>query len=77
MSRLIAPSCLLASLLLVLAAPPADARRHHGRHHHRGAHTSTDRTQTPQRQTGERVGAASQEIDKVLDAKIKNICRGC
>ncbi|MGP8123537.1 MAG: hypothetical protein ACLP8B_23810 [Xanthobacteraceae bacterium] len=82
--RLIAPSRLALGLLLAVAAPSiADARTSHGRHaaRHLGIHGSgTAHTgSTGERQAGnnEHVGAASEEIDKVLDTRIKSICRGC
>jgi hypothetical protein len=82
--RLIAPSRLALGLLLAVAAPSiADARTVHGRHaaRHVGIHGSrTAHTGSAgERQAGntDHVGAASEEIDKVLDSRIKSICRGC
>ena len=77
-------------LLLGLAAslPPADARGgHHGRFHgHHGmgdsgineASRSGGAFASDQRHANDDyVNAAAEEEDKLLDNKIKSICRGC
>jgi len=76
-------SRLILALLLALAAPSlAEARGSHGHGRHPGPHTAATTTGQAGLARGryandEHVRAASEEIDKVLDGKIKNICRGC
>ena len=73
------PFRLVLALLLVAAAPSlADARTTHGHGRHaasRGAGTTGQAGR--QAVNDEHVWAASEQIDKVLDGKIKSICRGC
>ena len=73
------PLRLTLALLLVVATPSlADARSTHGHGRHaasRGAGTTGQAGR--QAVNDEHIGAASEQIDKVLDGKIKNICRGC
>jgi hypothetical protein len=79
--RLIAPPRLIAALgfglLLAAASTVADARG--GHRHHAGNQTGSTTGSATGRKAGndEHLRAASEEIDKVLDSKIKNICRGC
>jgi len=70
---------ILAMLIAVVATSAADARSRQGRHHgHRAQHdASAARSEGRQAGKSSQVRAASEEIDKVIDGKIKNICRGC
>jgi len=72
---------LMLTLLFALAAPSlADARSGHGRHrtlHSAATTTGQAAVARGHHANDEHVRAASEEIDKVLDSKIKNICRGC
>ncbi|HLG82897.1 MAG TPA: hypothetical protein VKY22_17935 [Bradyrhizobium sp.] len=75
----------LALVALIAAVPAADARaRHHGGsggHHglagsgdpHRGGAFASDHRHADDNY----VKAAAEEEDKLLDSKIKSICRGC
>jgi hypothetical protein len=75
------PRLILALLFAVAAPSLADARslHRHGHHHTHDAGTTTGQTGVARGHPArdEHVRAASEEIDKVLDGKIKNICRGC
>jgi hypothetical protein len=69
----------LAAAVLAMLTNPADARGGHGHLGGFGGHG----THGPQFSGGRRHGddsyikAASDERDKLLNAKIKSICRGC
>ncbi|MDR3466759.1 MAG: hypothetical protein P4M07_12510 [Xanthobacteraceae bacterium] len=65
---------LVVALLLVTAAPALADARTHGRH---AASRATTGQAGRQAVNDEHAGTASEQIDKVLDSKIKNICRGC
>lgn len=79
-------TCLILTLLLsvlvsVLAPSLADARSRHV-HPHRthdasAAPGQTGSTRGNRRADDAHTKAASEELDKVLDSKIRNICRGC
>lgn len=65
---------LLASVILAAAAEPAEARtrtahHHAARHHHRTA----DRTAV----NDTALKGTSDDLDKTLNDRIRNICRGC
>jgi hypothetical protein len=74
---------MLALLGLVTAPPPADARSGHhggigGRHGMGGGGMRGGAFASDQRHANDDyVKAAEQEEDKLLDSKIKSICRGC
>jgi len=73
---------LALALLLVVSAPSlAAARGGPGPGRHAGVHTRTNRSNiaTADRKAtdDQHLQGTSEEIDKVLDAKIRNICRGC
>ncbi len=76
--------CPLVLLALIAALPAAGARDgHHGRYgsHHdmgRGGATRGGPFAGDQRHANDDyVKAAAEEEDKLLDSKIKSICRGC
>lgn len=73
---------ILALLLAAAGASPADARsgrtRHHATTHSAGTTTGqAGAAHGQETANAPHVKAASEEVDKVLDSKIKNICRGC
>jgi hypothetical protein len=68
----------IASMMGLMA--PAEARGSHGLHHASRAHhgrgggsLASDRSHA----NDTYVNAATQDEDKVLDTKVKSICRGC
>jgi hypothetical protein len=71
----------LASMMVMAA--PAEARGGHGLHHASPAHHAHhgggggSLASEPRPANDTYVDAATQEEDKVLDTKIKSICRGC
>jgi hypothetical protein len=73
----------LALLGLVSALAPAEARSGHhgglgGRHGMRGAGMrGGNLASDPRHANDDYVKAAAEEEDKLLDSKIKSICRGC
>ncbi len=86
MVKSIAAATGIAALLIGATVLPAAARGGHGLGHHFGGHgfgrgfhsagtssfaSSGKRTDDPY------VKAASDELDKLLDTKMKSICRGC
>jgi len=76
--RLSAPTCLILSLLVALAAiPSANARNRH--HHGQTGSAQSSKSDGIQAKdvNDQHVKAASDDVDKILDNKIKNICRGC
>jgi hypothetical protein len=68
----------LATALLISCALPADARGFHGGHGF-GGHGMRGAPFAGDRRHGDDayVKAASDERDKLLNTKIKSICRGC
>lgn len=72
---------LLSSLLLISAlSTAADARSRHraqGVHAHNRSPTDSDRSARNRTSNNERLKAAADEADKLLNTRIKNICRGC
>jgi hypothetical protein len=70
-------------ILSIAMAAPADARSGHGFHHGFGGHEmhggDGDGSFAGDRRHGNdaHVKAASEEEDKLLNTKIKSICRGC
>jgi hypothetical protein len=88
--RIITTAVLTLLTVLVASVPAADARHAHGRggfgHHGLGLHGGRGARASaggaglaadPRHANDTYVNAASQEEDKLLDTKIKNICRGC
>lgn len=74
----------LVLLGLVASLPTADARSHqrglHGHHGMGGSSGEASRSTSASDQrhaNDDYVKAAAQEEDKLLDSKIKSICRGC
>jgi hypothetical protein len=74
----------LATMLLMVGMPAADARGHHGVGHGGGdEHGAGDGGGSASFAGGRRHGndayikAASEERDRLLDTQIKSICRGC
>ena len=71
---------LLSSLLLISAlSPAAEARSRHkarGAHAHNGSHMEGDRS-AQNRRNDKRLKSAADEADKLLNTRIKSICRGC
>lgn len=70
------------AVLLMLALPTiADARNRHHRQTPQQQQTETAATTTTGQSRhhveSEHARAASQEVDKILDGKMKSICRGC
>lgn len=66
--------------LLILALPTiADARSRHHRQTPKPSETAATTTtgQSRSHVESEHARAASQEVDKILDGKMKSICRGC
>ncbi len=86
--RIITTAVLTLLTVLVASVPAADARHAHGRgrfgHHGLGLYGGRGASAggaglaaDPRHANDTYVNAASQEEDKLLDTKIKNICRGC
>lgn len=71
----------VAALAGSLVVPhPADARGGHGRGmhlRHGGGMSGSGLASDRQHADDKYVKQSSEELDKVLDTKIKNICRGC
>jgi len=69
------------SILILSMAAPAEARGGHGFHHGLNGHEmhGADGSFAGNRRHGNDayVRAASEEEDKLLNTKIKSICRGC
>jgi hypothetical protein len=68
----------VATCLMLAISGPALARRH-GVHHGHGDHSMHAGASAVDRRHRDDadVKAASEEQDKLLDGKIKSICRGC
>jgi len=66
---------ILTGIFLTISTPPAAARGGHGLGHHgtRGAEFAGGR----RRGNDSYVKAASDERERLLDTKLKSICRGC
>ena len=84
--RVFVPACLTLALVIALGATTADARiRHHGQSSSTQANPTTSHSSSGDASNGdagakatkEHVKAASDDVDKILDNKIRNICRGC
>ncbi len=83
--RITTAATLTVLAVLVASMPAADARYRHGhgfKHHGlglhagRGAHAGAGGAHS-RHGNGTYVNAATEEENKLLDTKIKNICRGC
>ncbi len=75
-ARPVAAAATLAAIFWTALAGPADARGgHRGRHHHgmRHARFASDRGHG----NDATIKAAADEGDRLLDTKLKSICRGC
>ena len=83
-------AAMIAATMLILFSPPAGARGHHGfggsghagMHPERGTHGggmhgSGAFANDQRRADDDYVKAASDEQDRLLNSKIKSICRGC
>jgi hypothetical protein len=68
-----------ASLILVTMMAPAEARGGHGFHHGSGGGQRGEGSFASDRHhvNDAYVNAATQEEDKLLNTRIKSICRGC
>jgi hypothetical protein len=67
-----------ASLILVMVMTPAEARGGHGFHHGGGGQHGEGSFAGDRHHANDAyVNAATQEEDKLLNTKIKSICRGC
>ena len=70
-SAIVATSLFIVAFLMILT-PPADARGDHSLSGHGAEFAGGHR-----RGNGSYVKAASDEREKLLDTKLKSICRGC
>jgi hypothetical protein len=62
---------------LVASLPAAEARGHHGGIHGRHGMGGGAFAKDHRHPNDDYVKAAAEEEDKLLDSKIKSICRGC
>jgi hypothetical protein len=75
-ARPVAAAATLAAIFCTALAGPADARGgHRGHHHHGMRHARLASDAGPGNETT--IKAAAQEGDRLLNTKLKSICRGC